>query len=228
MNSWFQTLNFTNIHFTVDIKVVVFEDNDQLREMLFQMINISEGLSCTGAYSNAMDLEFKILRSQPEIVLMDIDMPGISGIEAVKIICDKFPAVKVMMQTVFEDSNKVFDSICAGASGYLLKNTLSEQIVTAIKELNKGGAPMSPGIAKKVLNRFQEQNPYIKKDDYKLSEREIQVLTCLMKGMSYKMIADACFISIDTVKFHIKKIYEKLQVNSKSEAVIKAMRNRIV
>jgi two-component system, NarL family, response regulator LiaR len=210
------------------IKVAIFEDNAQLREMLFQIVNLTEGLSCTGAYSDAMDLEFKIRRSQPEIVLMDIDMPGISGIEAVRIIKEKFPEVQVMMQTVFEDSEKVFDSVCAGASGYLLKNSLSEQIISAIKELKQGGAPMSPGIAKKVINRFQEQNPYIKNEEYKLSDREKEVLTCLMKGMSYKMIADACFISIDTVKFHIKKIYEKLHVNSKSEAVIKAMKGKIV
>ena len=210
------------------LKVVVFEDNAQLREMLLQVINLTEGFSCTGAYPDAMDLEFKIRRSQPEIVLMDIDMPGISGIEAVRIIREKFPEVQVMMQTVFEDNEKVFDSICAGASGYLLKNSLSEQIISAIRELKNGGAPMSPGIAKKVIHRFQEQNPYIKGDDFKLTEREKEVLTCLVKGMSYKMIADACFVSVDTVKFHIKKIYEKLHVNSKSEAVVKAMKNKIV
>ena len=210
------------------IKVAIFEDNAQLREMLFQVIDLTEGLSCTGAYPDAMDIEFKIRRSQPDIVLMDIDMPGISGIEAVRILKEKFPEVLVMMQTVFEDNEKVFDSVCAGASGYLLKNTLSEQIISAIRELKNGGAPMSPGIAKKVIHRFQEQNPYIKAEAYKLSDREKEVLTCLMKGMSYKMIAEACFISIDTVKFHIKKIYEKLHVNSKSEAVIKAMRGKIV
>src|ERR1700740_1499672 len=108
----------------MDIKVVVFEDNDELREMLFQMINISEGVSCTGAYRDATNLEFKIRRSQPDVVLMDIDMPGISGIEAVRIITEKFPEVLVMMQTIFSESEKVFDSICAGASGYLLKNSL--------------------------------------------------------------------------------------------------------
>jgi len=210
------------------LKVVVFEDNAQLREMLFQVINLTDGFSCTGAYPDAMDLEFKIRRSQPEIVLMDIDMPGISGIEAVRIIREKFPEVQVMMQTVFEDNEKVFDSICAGASGYLLKNSLSEQIISAIRELKNGGAPMSPGIATKVIHRFQEQNPYIKGEDFKLTEREKEVLTCLVKGMSYKMIADACFVSVDTVKFHIKKIYEKLHVNSKSEAVVKAMKNKIV
>jgi two-component system, NarL family, response regulator LiaR len=210
------------------LKVVVFEDNAQLREMLFQVINLTDGFSCTGAYPDAMDLEFKIRRSQPEIVLMDIDMPGISGIEAVRILREKFPGVQVIMQTVFEDNEKVFDSICAGASGYLLKNSLSEQIISAIRELKNGGAPMSPGIASKVIRRFQEQNPYIKDEDFKLTNREKEVLTCLVKGMSYKMIADACLISIDTVKFHIKKIYEKLHVNSKSEAVIKAMKNKIV
>jgi len=210
------------------LKVVVFEDNAQLREMLFQVINLTDGFSCTGAYPDAMDLEFKIRRSQPEIVLMDIDMPGISGIEAVRILREKFPGVQVIMQTVFEDNEKVFDSICAGASGYLLKNSLSEQIISAIRELKNGGAPMSPGIASKVIRRFQDQNPYIKDEDFKLTNREKEVLTCLVKGMSYKMIADACLISIDTVKFHIKKIYEKLHVNSKSEAVIKAMKNKIV
>jgi DNA-binding NarL/FixJ family response regulator len=210
------------------IKVVIFEDNDELRDTLFQIINLSEGLSCTGAYTDAMDLEFKMRRSQPEIVLMDIDMPGISGIEAVKMIHDGFPGVQVLMQTVFEDSEKVFASLCAGANGYLLKNYSSEQIIAAIRELKRGGAPMSPAVAKKVLNRFQEQNPYITVDDFKLSEREKDVLNLLMKGMSYKMIAAACAISIDTVKFHIKRIYEKLHVNSKSEAVIKAMRNKVV
>lgn len=212
----------------MDIKVAVFEDNDELREMIFQMINISDGVSCTGAYRDASDLEFKIRRSQPDVVLMDIDMPGMNGIEAVKIITEKFPDILVMMQTIFADNERVFDSICAGASGYLLKNSLSSQVVTAIKELKAGGAPMSAGIAKKIVNRFQEQNPYIKKDDYKLSSREKEVLACLAKGMSYKMIAEACFISTDTVKFHLKKIYEKLHVNSKSEAVIRAMKNKII
>ena len=211
-----------------DIKVVIFEDNDELREMIFQLINISEGVSCTGAYHDATDLEYKIRRSQPDVVLMDIEMPRITGIEAVRVISEKFPAVLVMMQTIFEDSDKVFDSICAGASGYLLKNSLSDQLIPAIKELKAGGAPMSAGVARKIVSRFQEQNPYIKRDDYKLSVREKEVLIHLSKGMSYKMIAGACFISIDTVKSHLKKIYEKLHVNSKSEAVIKAMRNRIV
>lgn len=210
------------------IKVVIFEDNDQLREMLFQMVNISEGLSCTGAYANAMDLDYKIRRSQPDIVLMDIDMSVIDGVEAVRIIKEKFPQIKILMQTIFEDNDKVFDSICGGADGYLLKNSLSDYLIPAIKELNAGGAPMTPSIAKKVLNRFQQQNPYIKKDDFKLSQREKEVLTCLMRGMSYKMVADACFISIDTVKFHLKKIYEKLHVNSKSEAVIKVMKNKLL
>jgi DNA-binding NarL/FixJ family response regulator len=212
----------------MDIKVVVFEDNDELREMISRMINISEGVSCTGAYRDATNLEFKMRRSQPDVVLMDIDMPDIGGIEAVRIISEKFPGVLVMMQTIFSDSDKVFDSICAGASGYLLKNALSDQVIAAIKELKAGGAPMSAGIARKVVNRFREQNPQIEKDDYKLSNREKEILSCLTKGMSYKMIADACFISMDTVKFHLKKVYEKLHVNSKSEAVIKAMKNRII
>jgi two-component system, NarL family, response regulator LiaR len=210
------------------IKVAIFEDNDQLCEMLSQMIALSDDVQCTGAFKDANNIENKMQVAAPDVVLMDIDMPGVNGIEAVKIINDKFPAVLIMMQTVFEDSEKVFDSIRAGANGYLLKNSLNYQLIPAIRELMAGGAPMSAGIAKKVLDCFRQQSPYIKKEEYKLSEREKQILECLTQGMSYKIIADACFISLDTVKFHLKNIYDKLHVNSKSEAVIKAMKYRLI
>ncbi len=212
----------------MDIKVVIFEDNSGLREMLFQIINFAQGLACTGAYPNALDLDHKMKISQPDIVLMDIDMPGISGIEAVKIIKDKYPNVKILMQTIFENNDKVYESLCAGASGYLLKNNLGEKIIEAIKELNAGGAPMSPPIAKKILLRFQEQNSIQINDDDQLSQREKEILDLLTKGLSYKMIASKVFLSIDTIKFHIKNIYEKLHVHSRSEAIMKAIHGNTI
>jgi DNA-binding NarL/FixJ family response regulator len=159
---------------------------------------------------------------------MDIEMPGMSGIEGVKILRDKKPELKVLMQTIFEENEKIFQSICAGASGYILKNTSPSRILEAIKETYEGGAPMSPSIATKVLKMMQVQNGSSKNISFNLTEREKEVLSCLVKGMSYKLIADACFISIDTVRGHIRNIYEKLHVHSKSEAVAKAIKGKIV
>jgi DNA-binding NarL/FixJ family response regulator len=136
--------------------------------------------------------------------------------------------MKILMQTIFEDSDKIFKSICAGASGYILKNTSPSRILEAIKETYEGGAPMSPSIATKVLKMVQVQNGFSKNNSFNLSEREKEVLSCLVKGMSYKLIADSCFISIDTVRGHIRNIYEKLHVHSKSEAVVKAIKRKLV
>jgi DNA-binding NarL/FixJ family response regulator len=210
------------------LKIAVFEDNKMLREMLFQLIHGTPGFSCVGAYPDANDLVRKIESSVPDIVLMDIDMPGISGIEAVRIMKEKFPAVQILMQTIFEDDEKIYESICAGASGYLLKNTPPAKLLEALNELHTGGSPMSSSVARKVLEIFQKQNHHSKKEDFNFSQREKEVLEGLVKGMSYKMIADSCSISIDTIKFHIKNIYEKLHVHSKSEAVIKAMKHKLV
>lgn len=158
---------------------------------------------------------------------MDIGMPGMSGIEGVRLLKSVFPQVDVIMQTVYEDDERIFQSIIAGASGYLLKKTPPAKILEAIKDIREGGAPMSASIARKVLTMFQSPSP-LKSSEYDLSEREKEVLGGLVKGLSYKMIADQCFISIDTVRSHIKNIYEKLHVHSKGEAVAKAMRNRLV
>jgi DNA-binding NarL/FixJ family response regulator len=155
-------------------------------------------------------------------------MPGISGIEGVQIVKDKYPGMKILMQTIFEETEKIFQSICAGASGYILKNTPPSRIIEAIRETYEGGAPMSPSIATKVLKIVQNPSSAVQKISFDLSEREKEILTCLVKGMSYKLIADNCFISIDTVRGHIRNIYEKLHVHSKSEAVVKAIRGKIV
>ncbi len=210
------------------IRVIVFEDNNSLRNGLFQLVDGSEGYSCVGAFPDCSNLLRNIDETNPDIVLMDIEMPGINGIEAVKILRDKKPELKILMQTIFEENEKIFQSICAGASGYILKNTSPSRILDAIKETYDGGAPMSPSIATKVLKMVQSPAASSKDYSFNLTVRENEVLTCLVKGMSYKLIADACFISIDTVRGHIRNIYEKLHVHSKSEAVAKAIRKNIV
>jgi len=210
------------------IKVTIFEDNHSLRNGLFQLIDGSEGYTCVGAYPDCSDLIKNIESTKPDVVLMDIEMPGISGIEGVRMLKEKYPDMKILMQTIFEENEKIFQSILHGASGYILKNTPASRILEAIKETFEGGAPMSPSIASKVLKMVQQPNGNIKHENFNLSEREKEILSCLVKGMSYKLIADSCFISIDTVRGHIRNIYEKLHVHSKSEAVAKAIKGRIV
>ena len=159
---------------------------------------------------------------------MDIEMPGISGIEAVALIKEEFPEMKILMETIFDDDEKIFNSICAGAEGYILKHTSPAEIMEAITEIHEGGSPMTPSIANRVLKMVKDKPAFSQKESFDLSVREKEILFCLVKGMSYKMVADTCFISIETVNVHIKNIYRKLQVHSKSEAVIKAIKGKIV
>jgi DNA-binding NarL/FixJ family response regulator len=212
----------------MNIRVTLFEDNKSLRQSLFQLIDGSEGFSCVGAFENCLDLFRNIEETKPDVVLMDIEMPGINGIEAVNMLREKYPQLKILMQTIFEDSDKIFQSILAGASGYILKTTSPTRLLDFIKETYGGGAPMSPSVATKVLKMMVEHSPSAKVNTFNLSEREKEILACLVKGMSYKLIADACFISIDTVRGHIRNIYDKLHVHSKSEAVATAIKNKIV
>lgn len=212
----------------MSIKVAIFEDNNSLRNGLYQLIDGSNGLECVGAYPDCSAILKRIEAIKPDVILMDIEMPGISGIEGVQIVKDKYPEMKILMQTIFEETEKIFQSICAGASGYILKNTTPLRILEAIRETYEGGAPMSPSIATKVLKIVRNPSSTVQKISFNLSEREKEILTCLVKGMSYKLIAADCFISIDTVRGHIRNIYEKLHVHSKSEAVVKAIRGKIV
>lgn len=210
-----------------NLRVTIFEDNRSLREGLFQLINGSEGFTCGGAFANCLNIVDDIAKSSPDVILMDIEMPGISGIEAVKLAKEKFPEVRILMETIFDDNDKIFNSICNGAEGYILKNTPPVQILSSIREIYDGGAPMTPSIASKVLKMFKNK-PAENSEEFNLTDREKEILKCLVEGMSYKLIADTCFISIDTVSGHIKNIYKKLQVHSKSEAVAKAIKGRIV
>jgi DNA-binding NarL/FixJ family response regulator len=210
------------------IKVAIFEDNRSLREGLATMIGGTSNFQCVGAFPNCNNLLKNISQSKPDVILMDIEMPGINGIEAVAMIKEEFPGMKILMETIFDDDEKIFNSICAGAEGYILKHTSPSEILEAIEEIYEGGSPMTPSIANRVLKMVKQRPETGNKESFDLTEREKEILTCLVKGMSYKMVADTCFISIETVNVHIKNIYRKLQVHSKSEAVAKAIRGRIV
>lgn len=211
-----------------DIRVILFEDNRNLRESLFNLLDSSNGFTCVGAYANCERVLENIDETHPDVILMDIELPVISGIEAVKMIREKNSEVKILMETIFEEDEKIFQSICNGAQGYILKNTPPAGILNAIREIYDGGAPMTPAIASKVLRLFKTNLSGNTDESYGLSSREKEILKCLVEGMSYKMIADTCFISADTVNGHIKNIYRKLQVHSKSEAVVKAVKGKIV
>ncbi|MDZ7898623.1 MAG: response regulator transcription factor [Arcicella sp.] len=213
------------------IKVSIFEDNTEIRESLADIINISEELLLAGAFSNANDVIHDIRKNKPDVVLMDIQMPGISGIEALQLIKNQFPEIHVLIQTVFEDNARIFAAICAGASGYILKDSSPEKYIDGIIEVYQGGSTISPTIAKKVLAMFQAQTieATTPKEEFKnLSITEQRILELLVKGMSYKMIAAECKISFSTVNFHLKNIYRKLHVNSATEAVIQAVHRKWV
>ena len=210
------------------IKILLYEDNAPLREGLSMLFNGTEGFAVAGAFSHCKNVLDEVARLQPDVVLMDIDMPGVDGIAGLKLLKSHFRDTKVVMLTVFDDNGKVFEAIRAGADGYLLKKTPPAKLLESVLDVYQGGAPMTSSIARQVLQLFVPAAQPAPDKVYPLSEREKQVLQGLVNGYSYKMIAAELFISLETVRSHIKKIYEKLQVNSKSEAVTKAHRDRIV
>lgn len=212
----------------MDYKIAIFDDNKNVRESISLLLNTQTDFEIVGSFSNAIDCVADIASCKPDIILMDIEMPDISGIQAVEMIKKEFPSIQILMQTVFEDDERVFDSICAGAAGYILKNQLNSKLIDFIKELHEGGSPMSPSIARKVLNKMQLAAPSFKTDNYHLSAREKEVLACIVNGLSHKMIAEELCISYETVRSHVKKIYEKLHVVSISQAVSKAMKEKLV
>jgi len=215
----------------MSLRIAIFDDNKNIRESIGLLLATVPQFEVVGSFCHVLDCIDDVRDSKPDIVLMDIEMPGMTGIEAVTKIKKEFPHIQVLMQTVFEDDDRVFDSICAGASGYILKNFLNTKLVDSINELQYGGSPMSPSIARKVLNKMQSVSTIIKPEeapDYHLTAREKEVLSCLVNGLSYKMIAADLNISYETVRSHVKKIYEKLHVASLTEVVAKAIHQRIV
>lgn len=203
------------------IGVVIYEDNIFLRQSIADLVSASSGFVMKGAFENCDQVTLQMETLRPEVVLMDIEMAGTNGLEGLRIIRHRFPNVHVIMLTVFEDNDSVFEAIRAGASGYLLKRTPHEKIPEAILDVVHGGAPMTSSIARKVLDIFPKTTtPHEQLD--KLAPREQEVLHLLVSGHSYKMIADKCGIALETVRSHIKRIYEKLQVHSATEAAAKA------
>ncbi len=209
------------------IKVAIFDDNNSLRDSISMLLSDSKDFTLCGSFAHCLDVTDDIDKCIPDVVIMDIDMPGINGIEGVINIRKKFPHLQILMFTVFDDDDKVFAAIKAGAGGYILKSAQPEQLLAAISEVYNGGAPMTPGIAKKVLQQFKNILPEELKEDYHLSIREKEVLALLVDGLSYKMIAFKLKITYDTVRAHMKKIYEKLHVSSMTEAVAKAINKKL-
>lgn len=213
---------------TPPIRIVIFDDNPKRRDGLTLLIDATESMLCVGAFNDCREVVKNIEDTEPDVVLMDIDMPKVNGIEGLLALRPHFPDVKVLMQTVFEDDEKVFAAICAGADGYILKQASPATLLDGISEVLDGGAPMTPTIARKVLQLFSKQNSMAKMDEFKLTARELEILEYLVKGFSYKMIADECCISYPTVNTHISNIYSKLHVQSSAGAVALAIREGLV
>lgn len=206
------------------ISLFIFEDDIDLREGLAQYLD-NAGFLVKGMFDNCNDIRRTLKQNDVDILLMDIDMPGINGIEGIKLAKEARPAVNILMFTVFDDDKKIFDAICAGADGYLLKKTTPDKIIEALKDVHTGGAPMTPSIAKKVLNFFPKT---MVQTDTPLTDKEREVLQQLVNGKSYKQAAVILNITVETVRSHIKKIYSKLHVSSMSQAVVKAIKNKIL
>jgi len=212
------------------IKVAIVEDNHTIREGLAALIGGTNGYSCSGAFNDAESFLKELKKDNNiDVVLMDIALPGINGIEGVKEAIKIEPGLSVLMLTIYEDNSVVFDALCAGACGYLVKNTPPHRLLEAIKEVTEGGSPMSSHIARQVINVFQKNQRQAKEnEEFQLTEREIQVLNSLGEGSNYQEIAETLFISVDTVRHHIRNIYKKLHVHSRSQAVAKAIRKGII
>ena len=204
------------------LSVAIVEDDDDIRESLAELIDGTEGFMCSNTYRDCWSAIKGIDADVPDVVLMDIGMPGMSGIEGTRRIKERHPELDILVLTVHENDETVFEALCAGACGYLVKETPMARIIEAIREVKNGGSPMSTQIARMVTNSFQRKSQHL------LTSREMEVLNLLCNGKSYKMIGESLFISEETVRRHLKNIYKKLEVHSKSEAVAKALREKIV
>jgi DNA-binding NarL/FixJ family response regulator len=212
---------------TKTIKTAVVEDIRDIREGLATLINFTDGFSCSGSYRSMEEAIHRIKSDVPDVLLSDIGLPGMNGIEGVRILKEQFPQMTVLMITVYDDDDRIFDALCAGASGYLLKRTPPAKLLENIREAADGGAPMSPEVAMRVIKLFRDVRPP-ERVDYDLTPHETRLLKLLVEGHNYTTAAEELRVSYNTVKFHMRHIYEKLQVHSKSEAVAKALQNRLV
>ena len=209
------------------IKVAIVEDLRQTREGLALLLNMTEGYRCTGTYGSMEEALEKLPHNLPDVLLSDIGLPGMDGTQGIRLLKERFPDLIVLMLSVYDDNERIFDALCAGACGYLLKKTPPARLMEGLREAVAGGAPMSPEIARKVVALFRDFRPPAQAD-YRLTPHEQRLLKLLVEGHSYKSAAAALGVAVSTVAFHLRSIYEKLQVHSKSEAVAKALRDRLV
>ena len=206
--------------------VIIYEDNTRLRQSLELLVNDSGVNTVVGSYADCDNVVSDSRELKPEVVIMDVDMPGIGGIEGIRRIKDYNPEIKILVHTMFDDDSRIFDCICAGADGYLLKNTSPKKLVESIQAVLNGEVPMSPFVAQKVFQYFKDKEA--QKTEFNLTKRELDILTELVRGNSYKMIAGVLDIKIDTVRKHLQNIYHKLHVSSGTEAVVKAITEKII
>jgi DNA-binding NarL/FixJ family response regulator len=209
------------------IKVALIEDRREIRDALAAIIEGTEGFRCTGAFRTMEQALSEIGRDLPDVVLSDIGLPGMSGIEGVAILKERYPAMLLLILSVYEDDERIFDALCAGACGYLLKRTSPARLLESLKEAVEGGSPMSPEVARRVVALFRDFRPP-EKADYHLTPHETRLLKFLVEGHTYKTAAAELGVTVNTISFHMKHVYEKLQVHSKSEAVAKALLNRLI
>jgi DNA-binding NarL/FixJ family response regulator len=209
------------------ITVDVIEDQRDLREGLAALIAGTSGYRCTGAFCSMEEALAGITRRQPKVALVDLGLPGMSGIEGIRLLKTRFPELLVLVLTIYDDDDRIFDAICAGACGYLLKKTAPARLLESIREAVEGGAPMSPEVARRVIHLFRDIRPPAHAD-YHLTPHEMRLLKLLVDGHNYKSAAEALHVSVNTISFHMRRVYEKLQVHSKSEAVSKALRQRLI
>jgi DNA-binding NarL/FixJ family response regulator len=212
---------------TVELKIAIIEDQRDIREGLATIFKFTDGYRCMGSYRSMEEALEKISSALPEVMLIDIGLPGMNGIEGVRLLRERYPEILLLMLTVYEDDEYIFDALCAGASGYLLKKTAPARLVESVREAMNGGAPISPEVARKVIKLFRDIRPP-EAANYHLTPHETRLLKMLVEGHNYKTAAAELEVSVTTVAFHMRNIYEKLQVHSKSEAVAKALRNRLV
>ena len=209
------------------VGVAIIEDHREFRDYLTALISGTEGFHCTGSFRSVEEALPRIKAHVPDVILLDIGLPGMSGIEGIHLFRERYPEILLLTLTVHDDDERIFDALCAGASGYLLKKTQPAQLVESVKEAAQGGAPMSPEVARRVVRLFRKIRPP-DRADYNLSPHEIRILKLLVEGHNYKTAAAKLGVAPTTINFHLQNIYQKLQVHSKTEAVAKALRNRLI
>jgi DNA-binding NarL/FixJ family response regulator len=210
------------------IKVAIIEDQEEIRAGLAVLISGTDGFQCTGTWCSVEEALPQIDRAEPDILLVDIGLPGISGIEGIRLLKERRPGLLALVLTVYEDEERIFGAICAGACGYMLKGTPPARLIDSLREAMEGGSPMTPQIARRVVEHFQTPRQSASPSGYELTPHELRILRLLVGGHHYQTAADELGVSVNTIRFHLRSIYEKLHVHSKAEAVAKALRERLV